>query len=528
MLRSQKIYEWMLALYPKAHRDAYGQPMAQLFRDQSRAARQEAGWVGVVSLWLRVLPDLVKTSLVEHLAAMKRKRTMTDKISNVIGQGGTPWSIILRVAAPVFLLVFGLSVILTFLMPESFASTARIKLERDVTHSRDQHAPNGTLNLNNYDPYFTQAEFEVLQSELILGKVVASLDLDALWGKKYSGGQKLTRTDAIRILRERMTLRSVRNTSLIEICIYSEDRAEAARLANTIAESYREHRNEERLRLTQGGIKVLEERYGEQLAKVAQAKDQLDALRSKLNVSEVDAQSSTPGPSIEPDALRSMQTQLVETSTRANELRLSLEKLKALNHAELIQVLPRTRQDQLLTEFLSQLNLAEQDLARTKRDFAPDHPQFLRAQEQLKVLNNKVDESVAGIMTAMANQLDIAATSGAMLEKQIESAKQRDLEKIAMTRPYFDKKRELEQLYSFERILQTKLAAERIDLSIPQTAAVEIVDNAVPGMKPVRPNKPLNIALGAFGGMMLALLVGGIAAVIVSQTRKKTPMPTAL
>ena len=525
MQLSQRIYECLLTLYPKAYRDRYGQPMAQLFRDQSRAALREAGWVGGVSLWLRVLPDLVKTSLVENLAAMKRKRNMTDKISDVTGRSGAPLRIILRVAAPVFLLVFGLSVIFTFLMPESFASTARIKLERDVTHSRDQNAPNGTLN--NYDPYFTQAEFEVLQSELILGKVVASLDLDTLWGKKYGGGQKLKRTDTIQILRGRMTLRPVRNTSLIEICVFSEDREEAARLANTIAESYREHRNEGRLRLTQGGIKALEERYREQLAKGEKAKAELEALRSKLNVSDDDAQNSTPGPSIEPYALRNMQTKLVDALTRANELRLSLEKLETLNKAELVQVLPRTRQDQLLTELLSQLNLAEQDLARTKRDFAPDHPQFLRAKEEVEVLSNKVNESIAGVMTALTNQRDIAETSAVMLEKQIESAKKRDLERVAMTRPYFDKKRELDQLHTFERIIGTKLAAERIDLTIPRTAPVEIVDNAIPGMKPVRPNKPLHIALGAIGGMMVALLIGGIAALIVSQTRKRIPIPTA-
>src|SRR5207237_8888361 len=70
----------------------------------------------------------------------------------------------------VFLLVVITATLVTFILPESFSSTARIKIERDQTDiggmaDRGQYA--GT-----YDPYFIQTEFEVIQSEVILGKVV--------------------------------------------------------------------------------------------------------------------------------------------------------------------------------------------------------------------------------------------------------------------------------------------------------------------------------------------------------------------
>ena len=38
LLSSQKIYEHLLAAYPKAHREEYGAAMSQLFRDQCRDA----------------------------------------------------------------------------------------------------------------------------------------------------------------------------------------------------------------------------------------------------------------------------------------------------------------------------------------------------------------------------------------------------------------------------------------------------------------------------------------------------------
>src|SRR5258706_15213316 len=73
----------------------------------------------------------------------------------------------------VFLLVVITATLVTFILPESFSSTARIKIERDSTDisGMAERPFSGT-----YDPYFIQTEFEVIQSEIILGKVVHDLD----------------------------------------------------------------------------------------------------------------------------------------------------------------------------------------------------------------------------------------------------------------------------------------------------------------------------------------------------------------
>ena len=50
----------------------------------------------------------------------------------------------------------------------------------------------------------------------------------------------------------------------------------------------------------------------------------------------------------------------------------------------------------------------------------------------------------------------------------------------------------------------------------------DIVDRAVPGLRPVRPNKPLNIALGIIGGMVLALAAGAAMAGIAVWIRRRS------
>ncbi len=52
---SEKIYAWLLRLYPSYFREAYGDSALQLFRDRSR---HERGFFPSLHLWLDLLADL--------------------------------------------------------------------------------------------------------------------------------------------------------------------------------------------------------------------------------------------------------------------------------------------------------------------------------------------------------------------------------------------------------------------------------------------------------------------------------------
>ena len=58
--------------YPKPHRGEFGEQMAQLFRDQCRDAWKTGRHAGLLKLWLRTLPDLGKTCLVEQISKIER------------------------------------------------------------------------------------------------------------------------------------------------------------------------------------------------------------------------------------------------------------------------------------------------------------------------------------------------------------------------------------------------------------------------------------------------------------------------
>lgn len=60
---SDRLFRWILRLYPADFRAAYGESMLQLFRDQLRDA---PGWAGRARIWLRLLSETPGAAMAEH------------------------------------------------------------------------------------------------------------------------------------------------------------------------------------------------------------------------------------------------------------------------------------------------------------------------------------------------------------------------------------------------------------------------------------------------------------------------------
>lgn len=112
------------------------------------------------------------------------------------------------------------TMVVTFLVPETFASTARIAVQVAATSD-------------------IAIEAAKIQSRNILEQVAINLDLGKEWGRKYKQPNALSPERTYAILKGSVVVRQQRNTALIEIQVFSDNRAEAAMIANNIAAVYR-------------------------------------------------------------------------------------------------------------------------------------------------------------------------------------------------------------------------------------------------------------------------------------------------
>ena len=151
------------------------------------------------------------------------------------------------IVLPLCGLAAGGSGLALLLQPAKYRAQTRVKIERSA-QPPSLDSPGGY----GY-PYPIQVEFEVIQSEVILGKVIAVLDLNRAWGRKYADDRELKTLESCALIKNRLELRPVKNTSLIDMRFTGEDPVEAARVVNTLAGVFRDHYLEKNRQLELAG-----------------------------------------------------------------------------------------------------------------------------------------------------------------------------------------------------------------------------------------------------------------------------------
>jgi capsular exopolysaccharide synthesis family protein len=403
----------------------------------------------------------------------------------------------------VFLITAIIATAVTFILPESFASTCKIKVENDINDSPGGYSL--TAAQSGYDPYFIQTTFEIMQSSLVLSNVISTLNLNVEWGKKYFNGDTLKTTESMEILKSRMGLAPVRNTKLIAITVYSDDAKEAALLANTIADAYKNYRIDTRRQTTEKGIEVLQNQYLDESNQIQMAQHSIEILRSNLNITADAMDSAGYTPSLNADQLQQLHTQMIEGEKNYQELSVQLNQLKAMPKVKLRDVLPGVVGDSTLGGLLDKLHEAQQTIARLKIDYSPDNLNVTRVQTLIDTLNKQIDDRVDGILSSQESVVSSKKAALDALTQSVEDAKIRDQQESAKNLPYYEQKRNLEQLRSLHNLLYSKIEAEKLDAEIPKTQMVQMTDRAEPGKAPVKPNKTVNIVLGLIFGLIMGV-----------------------
>jgi capsular exopolysaccharide synthesis family protein len=418
------------------------------------------------------------------------------------------WRII-RIRKAIIITVFLITAIIatavTFILPESFASTCRIKVEPEGGQDIGGITGGPTALMMPYDAFFMQTTFEIMQSQVVLSNAVNELNLNVEWGKKYYGGETLKTSETMELLKRRMDLKPVRNTKLIAITVYSEDKNECARLANTVATAYQEYRLNLLRQVTSGGLKVLQEQAAESEAKIQAATTNMDYLRGKLKIVDNDPNAMNPSPTLSQQMLQTYHQQMIEQQRVCNSLETQLAELKALDTNKLRDVLPTVTEDGMLTDLLGKLHQAQQTYVTLTNDYAPADLHITRIKSTIEELNHEIDDRVTGIILGLESEVKSKKASLEGLTASVEKAKADDQLEQERGQPYWDEKRNVGRLLDFQKLLSAKIENEKLEFEIPRTSLVQITDYAEPTDDPVKPNKTLNITLGLIFGLIMGV-----------------------
>ncbi|HMP76904.1 MAG TPA: polysaccharide biosynthesis tyrosine autokinase [Kiritimatiellia bacterium] len=399
----------------------------------------------------------------------------------------------------VVLLVVLTGMAYTLTMPKIYMANARISVREDAldvpVFERQYMA--------SYNPFFLRTQFEIIQSRPILHQVIQNLDLMQRWAAKYGAeGGVLRREDAYLILSKAVRVNQYRDTSLIDIQVFSENREEAARIANEIANVYRDQRLSLKRRELQRGVDALENELQKQQDRVNIAENELERIRREGGVSILQR-----GYRVDKVRLQSLEADRISSRVDMLVREARLNQLEALSGEELLNASAYIVNDQSLLVLRRQVVDAEVQLKLLLENFGVNHPEVRRVQAGLDELRIKLDNALEGLKKGIRADFEVARAKYHALETELEEARAADIQTEAeQYLPFERSQRNVEIQREILTALRARVAQQGIELGVPRTP-VEVIEPAeVPSENRfVSPRIMFNIVLSALLGIIAGI-----------------------
>ncbi|MES2307932.1 MAG: polysaccharide biosynthesis tyrosine autokinase [Verrucomicrobiota bacterium] len=405
----------------------------------------------------------------------------------------------------IFLLTTITGYVVTFhYLKKIYASTAQVSI---LKKDRDIEVFKGSDTY--FDPVYFQSQIELLRSKEILYKVIKDLDLQKSWGKElYQTDFTLPMDQAYDLFRlKKMEVDVKRGTYVIEILVYSEKSEEAAKVANTVAETYINWRKNEETFKYQRGLDNLSQQVEKQRDEVKKTREKVEDLRK------------TYGLDIMPGTSKDQQlndAELQRKTTRLDELKSDMiarkvryDQLESLPVEKLIDTLPALGlEDSNLTSIRQSQLSVEAEVSKIKNSgLGEDHPRVQSMEAQAKKLREQVDSLVEGKRKALAIDLKVSEAKVDQLEQEVKALTETvRTERSAKLAPFIEAQNESDRQQNILDALEVRYRQEKAETKI-EGDPVKMISPASPSEVPVKPRRALNMAASVLIGLAMGIMV---------------------
>ncbi len=303
-------------------------------------------------------------------------------------------------------------------------------------------------------------------------------------------------------------------TNIFSITAKSEYPYIAATIANSLAKNLKEVRKSQLKDNIKTNYLFIDERLNEVYKKLHNAESELSNYKAKENLAEITEQSRTLIAflsTLESDKLKN-DLELDELNNKISKINNQMENNKFVDQT----YLTREQFDAPFTKLLNQLNDLEIKKLELTQKRTKKHPEVIRLNEKIEEIKNKLKSFNFNTISA----LKIIKASNEKKEKRLNNLIRKYSNKLlklpkqeAKLASLIRKKDAFEKMY-------TLLLDKREEMRLAELSKIQdliVLDAAVEAIKPVTPNKYLNLALaGIFG-----LLAGLVGVILVHFTDKK-------
>jgi capsular exopolysaccharide synthesis family protein len=348
------------------------------------------------------------------------------------------------------------------------------------------------LGESDYGGYrdYMETQQEIIKSRRLAHAVVKKLKL-------LDREEFIKSKDPLDELLQKLEVKPVRDTRMLEIQVEDNDPRQAARIANEFAKSYADSNIALKMKMTGEAQKWLEREVEEQKKKVTESEFKLQRYKEENNIVSTENQKS-----ITNDSLERLNTNYVDAQKRRMQTETTYKSLLDKEGKVFLENLPSLLTDnktllQLKNDYLKQEAL----LADYKKVYKHKHPKMISLLDNISYLSSRIKNEVE-------NDYNGAIEEESKLKIALDEEKKKALELDRKIINYNALQREIDTNDRVLEIVLNRLKEMSISSQM-QANNVRVQDFAEVPTKPVRPMKALNIALsiilGLAGGIGLAL-----------------------
>ncbi len=301
---------------------------------------------------------------------------------------------------------------------------------------------------------------------------------------------------------ESVSVEPVRNTRLVEIQVEDPDPKLAAEIANALASAYVHQNLELKLGAARDALTWLTAQVQDLKSKVNESELTLQRYREQSGLVAVEEKQS-----LTAKKLAEFNSNYIEAKARRLEMEARLAELRrASQQPELLESSPIVMNNPLIQRLKGQLVELEVQRSKLLKTFRDKHPEVVKVQSQIDEISQKIREEVGRLALSMESEYNaLKARENAMVQavNQYRDEAQGLAKKEIQ---YGILKREADSNQQLYDVLLKRLKETGLSQGL-DSSNVRIVETAVTPIRPVKPRKLLNLAVGIVLGLGTGLVL---------------------
>ena len=412
----------------------------------------------------------------------------------------TYWNVLRKrrwTVATATLVLTTLALIASYRMTPIYRATARVEVEADTPLIQSLSE---LYQKAEADDAFLQTQIQVLKSDNLAWRTIQELRLadNPAFTRQPpapAADQESRKLSLIDAFRGRVNVQLVPRTRMLLVGFESSDPRLAAEVASALVNNYVDYNFSEKYDATRQASGWMEQQLDELKAKVEKSQQALVGYERQNQIVNTGEKQNV---------LEQMLSDVSRDLTNAESERIQKESLyrqvlanraqvAALAHSELLQKLEEKAAD------------LRGQYTEVTAQYGPRFPRAVRLQQQLGEYQSQITREQNRVIERMRSDYN-AAVSRESLAAQAFARQKEDLGRLNQLLVQHNiLQREFESNQQLYQSLLQRLKDATVSAGLRSTN-IHVVDSALPPTAPVRPRKPLNIALGFLGGLVLGIM----------------------